>query len=233
VLASLTPGEVAVGHENYYLSEFFCPEDNYWVLRGAVHFPLTLRDARPGFHERERAFLTWRMADASERVEGSFFNCTSAVAALGPARWEWEAGAYANETPPPTWREPFSDPVRALDITDTLFVVHDTDVRVPGTTSPGLRRLDVTEIVRKWVEGMPNFGFVLKGDESFRCRGNIWSADTSNARGHRWEHCIAIYSGFELMFARIGITPPWGRLLARRARAKPLGFGFSSIGLVC
>jgi len=213
LIDALTRGEVAVGRDDFYYSTWLCWEANFWVFRGAVYFPLTLRDVRPGFHERERAFLTWRMADASECVGGPFFNCTSALAALGPARWEWEAGAYQNETPPSTLREPFPRAVRALDIIDTLFVVHDTDVRVPETMATGLRRIDVTEIVRKWVEGrLPNFGFVLKSDESFRTVGNIWSSDSRGPAGHRVRHCVAIYSGFELTLAPIGETPSWGRL---------------------
>jgi hypothetical protein len=65
---------------------------------------------------------------------------------------------------------------------DTLFVVHDTDVRVPETESSGLRRLDVTDIVRQWAEGRrPHFGFVLKGDERFRCEAIYEAINDSGA----------------------------------------------------
>jgi hypothetical protein len=202
-------GEVMVGHENRARPGRICWVENDFAARGAVHFPLTLVDARPGFHEHEQAFLTWRMADASTRVGGPFLHCTSAIQQVGTAAFDWTAGVYLNTTPDP--RRPRTER-HHLEFGHRTFGVSDTDVSVPGTAATGLRRVDVTDAVREWVERQePNFGFVLKGDESFARPGNMFGG-AFTVEGHIWERCLAIYSGFELTFAPIGETPPWGRL---------------------
>jgi hypothetical protein len=200
VIDSLGRGEVAVGHENEYISGAFCWEERDIAWRRAVHFPLTAREAAPGFHERERAFLTFRRTDASARVGGGFHGCTTAIQDLGPARAQWVAGAYPN-------RREGQD----LAIADRLFVVTDVDETVPGTSASGLRRVDITDVVQEWVERRrPNFGLVLRGDERFRRPGTLLGG-TSTPDGIIWERCVAIYSGFELTFAEFGETPSWGR----------------------
>ena len=201
VIDTLGRGEVAVGHENKYISGAFCWEERDFALRGAVHFPLTARQAAPGFHERERAFLTFRRTDASARVGGPFHGCTTAIQDLGPARADWVAGEYPN-----------NGAGHDLAIIDRLFVVTDVDVAIPGTTASGLRRVDITDVVQEWVERRrPNLGLVLRGDERFRRPGTLLGGTSTPDGGIIWERCLAIYSGFELTFAAIGETPPWGR----------------------
>ena len=57
---------------------------------------------------------------------------------------------------------------RNLHITGTGSVISDADASVPRSGTPNLRRVEVTDHVRDWVEhGLPNFGFVLMGDERF------------------------------------------------------------------
>jgi hypothetical protein len=149
------------------------------------------------------------MADASTRVGGPFLHCTSAIQQVGTAAFDWTAGVYLNTTPDP--RRPRTER-HHLEFGHRTFGVSDTDVSVPGTAATGLRRIDVTDAVREWVERQePNFGFVLKGDESFARPGNMFGG-AFTVEGHIWERCLAIYSGFELTFAPIGETPPWGRL---------------------
>jgi hypothetical protein len=133
VIDALGRGEIAVGHENEYISGAFCWEERDFALRGAVHFPLTAREAAPGFHERERAFLTFRMSDAGARVGGPFHGGTTAIQDL--------AGAYPN-----------NGAGHDLAIADRLFVVTDVDATVPGTSASGLRRVDITDVVQEWVE---------------------------------------------------------------------------------
>jgi|SRR5262245_1622231 len=208
-MGAVARGEVMVGHENRAKPGQICWVENDFAARGAVHFPLTLRDAAPGFHESERAFLTWRMADASTRVGGAFLHCTSAIQQVGTAASAWLAGVYLNSTPDP--RRPGTEH-HDLEFGHLTFGVVDVDVSVPGTAATGLRRIDVTDAVREWVEGTkPNFGFVLKGDESFARPGPTFGG-APTVEGFIWERCLAIYSGFELTFAPIGETPPWGRL---------------------
>ena len=75
---SSRPFEVLVGHINTYLPGAVCWEENDTAFRGAVRFPLTLRDVTAGFHEREQAWLTWRRVDATP-----FFGCTNALEIWG------------------------------------------------------------------------------------------------------------------------------------------------------
>jgi hypothetical protein len=79
---------------------------------------------------------------------------------LGRAEFDWVAGAYKDGS---------TAERRNLHITGTGSVISDADASVPRSGTPNLRRVEVTDLVRDWVErGPPNFGFVLMGDERFR-----------------------------------------------------------------
>src|SRR5712691_2495643 len=201
-----TSHEVKVGHENFYRPGTFCWAENDFAYRGAVRFPLTARDVTTGFHERERATLTWRKVDGGRTR--AFIGCTQALVSLGPAEFDWEAGIYQNGS---------TAERHNLRIAGTPVMISDADASVPRSMTPNLRRVDVTDIVRGWVEHTrPNFGFVLMGAETFRSPpthtfgSGIWVEDS----GYLWESCVGIYTGFELVFAPIGYTPSYGRAAA-------------------
>jgi hypothetical protein len=191
--------EVFVGHQNRYLPGSFCWEENDSVLRGAVRFPLTLRDVTAGFHEHEQAWLTWRKVDPDP-----FFGCTQALVTLGRAEFDWEVGGY--------FRNGSTAEKHNLKITGTGIQINDADAIVPRSATPRLRRVEVTDIVRDWVErGHPNFGFVLTGDESFKRVPTRVVGSGVGRPDIAWENCIGSYGGFELVFSPIGYNPSYGR----------------------
>jgi hypothetical protein len=167
-----------------------------------VRFPLTLRDVTAGFHEREQAWLTWRRVDATP-----FFGCTNALEILGRAEFDWEVGGF--------FKNSSTAERHNLKITGTGMPISDADASVPRSATPRLRRVEVTDIVRDWVErGRPNFGFVLTGDERFRRVRRPVVGSGVGPPDLAWEDCIGTYGGFELVFAPIGVSPSYGRAAA-------------------
>jgi hypothetical protein len=192
----LTHQEIMVGHANYYRGGALCWEENDFAYRGAVSFLLSLRDAAPGFHEREQAWLTWyRMDDART---APFHDC--ALAQLGRAEFDWAGGVYPEGSPP-----------HHLAIAaGTALPLSDVDAVIPRTVTPHLRRVEVTGIVRDWVERThPNFGFVFVSNETFVRPPNLLGGPQTSL-GILWRNCIGIYAGFELVFAPIGYVPSYG-----------------------
>jgi hypothetical protein len=197
----LAATEIVVGHENFFRDGVFCWEENDWAMRGAARFPLTLRDAAPGFHEREQAWLTWRKVEDGRTP--AFHVCTQAITIVGQAQFDWLAGAYKNDA---------TVERHNLQIGGASVAVSDADATVPRSVTPHLRRVEVTEIVRSWVEHLhPNFGFVFIGDERFVQAPNLVRGPTIPEIGTRWQSCVGVYTGFELVFADIGHMPSYGR----------------------
>ena len=87
---------------------------------------------------------------------------------------------------------------------------------MPRSGTPNLRRVEVTDLVRDWVErGLPNFGFVLMGDERFRRPSRpVTGRGTPSGPDILWESCLGVYTGFELVFAPIGYNPSYGQAAA-------------------
>jgi len=202
VLDALRSGEIVVGHENAVEPGVFCWQEHGWAFRGAVRFPLTARELGP-FDDTERAWLTWRKVE-DDRT-GPFHACSSALAMVGQARFDWESGAYLNRT---------AEQRQNLAIGGVSAQVSDRDAVVPRSAAIGLRRVEVTNIVRDWVaRGHPNFGFVFIGDESFR-RPPELRGGPGTSFGVQWEACVGIYTGFELVFCPRDYTPSYGRSAA-------------------
>jgi hypothetical protein len=200
----LAPGEIMVGHENFYRPGNFCWLETDWAYRGAVRFPLTARDVTAGFHKTEQAWLTWRRVSDPRSVP--FLRCTQALVQLGRAASDWRADITGFD---------------GLAIAGTPIALTDDDATIPRSSTPHLRRVEVTEIVRDWVErGNPNFGFVLQGDGTFaRPPASVTdsAAEFGGSFGEfglRWEGCLGIYTGFELVFSNTGYIPSYGRLAA-------------------
>ena len=199
VLDALRGGEIVVGHENTVEPGLFCWQEHGWAFRGAVRFPLTERELGP-FDETERAWLTWRKVEDART--GPFHACSQALAMVGQARFDWAGGAYANGT---------AAQRQDLAMTGIAAQVSDRDAVVPRSASTGLRRVEVTSMMRDWVaRGHPNFGFVLIGDESFR-RPPELVGGAGTSFGTRWQACVGIYAGFELVFCPRDHTPSYGR----------------------
>ena len=194
-----TRSEIVVGHENTVEPGTFCWKEHGWAFRGAVRFPLTSRELA-GFDERERAWLTWRKVE-DDRT-GPFHACSQALTMLGQARFDWVSGAYANGT---------AAQRQNLEMTGIAAQISDADAVVPRSAARGLRRVEVTSIVRDWVaRGHPDFGFILIGDERFR-RPPELCGGAGTVFGLRWQACVGIYSGFELVFCPRDHTPSYGR----------------------
>jgi hypothetical protein len=120
---STRPFEVFVGHINTFLPGAVCWEEDDKAFRGAVRFPLTLRDVTVGFHEREQAWLTWRRVDATP-----FFGCTQALVMLGRAEFDWEVGGF--------FRNGSTADRHNLKITGTGIQISDADASVPRSGDP-------------------------------------------------------------------------------------------------
>ena len=124
---------------------------------------------------------------------------------VGQARFDWESGAYRNDT---------AEQRQNLAIGGVSAQISDRDAVVPRSAAIGLRRVEVTNIVRDWVaRGHPNFGFVFIGDESFR-RPPELRGGPGTSFGVQWEACVGIYTGFELVFCPRDYTPSYGRSAA-------------------
>ena len=202
VLDALGSGEIVVGHRNTVEPGTFCWQEHGWAFRGAVRFPLTARELGP-FDDTERAWLTWRKVEDART--GPFHACSFALAMVGQARFDWVGGAYANGT---------AEQRQNLAMGGVSAQVSDRDAVVPRSASTGLRRVEVTSIVRDWVaRGHPNFGFLFIGDESFR-RPPELVGGAGTPFGIQWQACVGIYAGFELVFCPRDYTPSYGRLEA-------------------